>query len=93
MNARIEPKNILIAYPTTSFSASLDVELEVDIAVAEGNTSVTASARSLMKDEVQLRAGTRPQLTMPDSCANSLYSISISSSVSICSLTKLRVET
>lgn len=36
-----------------------------------------------------LRAGTRPQCTMPLSCASSRYSMSISSSVSMCSLTKL----
>uniref|UniRef100_A0A0A9ER86 Uncharacterized protein n=1 Tax=Arundo donax TaxID=35708 RepID=A0A0A9ER86_ARUDO len=37
----------------------------------------------------QPNAGTRPQCLMPDSKANSLYSTSISSKVSMCSLTKL----
>ncbi|KAL3818969.1 hypothetical protein ACJIZ3_004874 [Penstemon smallii] len=92
MNAKKEPKNNLTAYPTTSFSASSDVVSEVDIAIAEGKASITASARSVINDGVQFRAGTRPQLTMPDSRANSLYSISISSRVSMCSLTKLKVK-
>jgi hypothetical protein len=42
-----------------------------------------------MKDEVHPRAGTLPQFSMPDSRASSLYSMSISSKVSMCSLTKL----
>ena len=42
-----------------------------------------------MKEGVTPRAGTRAQFLMPDSIANSLYSMSISSRVSICSLTKL----
>ncbi|GER33903.1 trophoblast glycoprotein, partial [Striga asiatica] len=78
--ATTEPNNILIAYLTRSFSASSDVALEVvDIASAEGTASIIASARSEMKDDVQFRAGTRPQLTIPDLRANSLYSMSISS--------------
>ena len=61
------------------------------IAPTYGKASITASARSLMKSSSQPRAGTRPQFFIPDSKASSRYSTSISSSVSICSLTKLRV--
>lgn len=70
-------------------STSSEEFLGVDIAVAAGKASITASARSVMKDEVQPKAGTRPQFSMPDSRANSLYSMSISSRVSMCSLIKL----
>lgn len=61
----------------------------VTIADAEGRASTTASARSEMNDEVHPRAGTLPQFSMPDSKAKCLYSMSISSKVSMCSLTKL----
>ena len=54
-----------------------------------GSASITASAKSDMKAGSEPNAGTLPQFLIPDSSANSLYSISISSSVSICSLTKL----
>jgi len=64
----------------------------VEMALAEGRVSITASARSVMEDEVQPRAGTQLQLTIPDSRANSLYSISISSSVYMCSLSQLRFQ-
>jgi hypothetical protein len=57
-----------------------------------GRLSITASAKSEMKEGSHPRAGTRPHFSIPDSRANSLYSTSISSSVSICSLTKLRVK-
>ncbi|BAT79147.1 hypothetical protein VIGAN_02196900, partial [Vigna angularis var. angularis] len=53
-----------------------------------GRLSMTASAKSEMKVGSHPRAGTRPQFCIPDSRANSLYSTSISSRVSMCSLTK-----
>lgn len=83
---------MLIAYLTGSVSASWDASSSVDMDIAEGRASMTASARSVMKDEVHPKAGTLPQFSMPDSRANSLYSISISSSVSMCSLTKLVIK-
>lgn len=60
-NANIELKNILIAYLTKSLSSSLEMFLEEDIAVAESKASSTTSARSVMKEDMQLRAGTCPQ--------------------------------
>lgn len=62
------------------------------MAVADGRASITASARSVIKEEVQPRAGTRPQFSIPDSRARCLYSMSISSRVSMCSLTKLDIK-
>lgn len=88
-NARMEPKNILIKYCIGSSSAASGVLVEVEMAVADGRASITASARSVMKEEVHPRAGTRPQFSIPDSRARFLYSTSISSRVSMCSLTKL----
>ena len=89
MNARTEPNNNLIAYRKGSWS-SASVELVWGAnAVADGRASITASAKSEMNEELQLRAGTRPQFWIPDSSAKCLYSISISSRVSMCSLTKL----
>lgn len=61
------------------------------IAEAVGSASMTRLAKSEMKVLVQFRAGTRPQFSMPDSRASSLYSMSISSRVSMCSLTKLQL--
>lgn len=90
-NAKIDPKNIFIAQFTGSMLNSLEV-LCVVMAFAAGRASITASARSVMKEEVQPRAGTRPQFSIPDSRARCLYSMSISSSVSMCSLTKLEFE-
>lgn len=88
--ARIDPKNILIMYCTMSMSDWLEVmSSRVIMAEAEGRASMIASARSEMKEEVQPRAGTLPQFSMPDCRAKCLYSMSISSRVSICSLTKL----
>lgn len=92
-NAKIEPKNSLIAYLTGSKSSSSSLEVVVNVVwEAEGKASITASARSVIKEVVQFRAGTRPQFFMPDSRAKCLYSMSISSSVSMCSLTKLEVR-
>lgn len=91
-NARTEPKNSLTKSRTGSRSATMEVLDKVDIVVADGRASITASAKSLMKEEVQPRAGTRPQFSIPDSRAKCLYSISISSRVSMCSLTKLEIQ-
>ncbi|RDX62891.1 hypothetical protein CR513_58735, partial [Mucuna pruriens] len=66
-----------------------EVLVGAHIGVADGRASITASAKSVMKEGVTPRAGTRAQFLTPDSRANSLYSMSISSRVSICSLTKL----
>lgn len=93
MNVRIEPNSILIAYRKGSRPyASAELEWG-DNAVADGRASITASARSEMNEDLQLRAGTRPQFSIPDSSAKCLYSMSISSSVSMCSLTKLGKQT
>lgn len=100
-NATIEPKKNLTIYLIGSLSSSsaavavVVVEAVVavlDIVIAEGKASTTASARSLMNEGVQLRAGTLPQFEIPESRARSLYSMSISSRVSICSLTKLKLQ-
>lgn len=58
-NAKNGPKIVLIAQLTKSRSASSEVLLVVEMALAEGRVSTTASARSVMKDEMQPRAGTR----------------------------------
>lgn len=62
---------------------------ETAIAPTYGRLSITASAKSEMKVDSHPSAGTRPHFSIPDFRANSLYSTSISSNVSICSLTKL----
>jgi len=90
MKAKIVPKNILTKYLTGSLPIFSEVLAGAFIAAADGRASITASARSVMKEGVRPRAGTRAQFLMPDSRANSLYSMSISSRVSMCSLTKLR---
>lgn len=66
--------------------------LETAIAPTYGRLSITASAKSEMKVASHPSAGTRPQISIPDFIANSLYSTSISSRVSICSLTKLWIK-
>lgn len=62
---------------------------ETAIAPTYGRLSITASAKSEIKVGSQPSAGTLPHFCMPDFRASSLYSTSISSNVSICSLTKL----
>jgi hypothetical protein len=65
---------------------------ETAIAPTYGRLSITASAKSEMNVGSHPSAGTRPHFSIPDLRANSLYSTSISSKVSICSLTKLRIS-
>lgn len=65
---------------------------ETAIAPTYGRLSITASAKSEMKVGSHPRAGTRPHFSIPELKANSLYSTSISSRVSICSLTKLWIK-
>ncbi|MBA0835814.1 hypothetical protein Goarm_008070 [Gossypium armourianum] len=55
-------------------SDSLAVSLKIDRLFADGRASTTASARSVMNEEVQPRAGTRPQFSIPDLRAKSFYS-------------------
>jgi len=63
--------------------------LDTAIAPTYGRASMTASAKSAIKVGSHPKAGTRPQFLIPDSSASCLYSMSISSKVSMCSLTKL----
>lgn len=71
-------------------SDSLEVSLKIDWVFADGRASTTTSARSVMNEEVQPRAGSQPQFSIPDLRAKSLYPMSISSRVSMSSLTKLK---
>ncbi|KAF9617431.1 hypothetical protein IFM89_036392 [Coptis chinensis] len=63
-----------------------------EMTIARDIASITTSARSRMKEEVHPSVGTWLQLSMPDPRANSLYSMSISSRFTMCSLTKLKVK-
>ncbi|GAA0187007.1 hypothetical protein LIER_34295 [Lithospermum erythrorhizon] len=67
-----ECKSILIPYSNTLSFSSPDVLVE-DIDTAEGRASITTYARSVINEEVQFRAATRPQFSMPDSIQIILY--------------------
>ena len=66
-------------------SVSLESLLVLEVAEAEGSDSITASARSEIRKMCT-------QFSMPGRKANSLFSMSISSRVSMCSLTQLKWE-
>ena len=80
---------LLVLYRFSSHTCRASI-FETAMAPTYGRLSITASAKSEMKVGSQPSAGTRPHFFIPDFKANSLYSTSISSNVSICSLTKLQ---
>ena len=74
--------------PSTELAATADARSPGDIDAAfdmPSKDSTTASARSSMNTGLVSSAGTRPHCSTPLSSASSLYSMSISSSVSMCS--------
>ena len=87
--AMIEPKKTLTTLFPRSAEDSVLRSWETTVE-AVGRASITASARSAMKAESQPRVGTLAQFLIPELRASSRYSMSISSNVSICSLTKLQ---
>merc|ERR1719387_1439577 len=77
----------LVPWPSASSAFHHDFP-KLRRACGSGSTSTTADARSLMKVGSVPSAGTRSHQVIPASLATSAYSISISSSVSMCSETK-----